>query len=186
MGRDAPLLRLRTTLATDGLAALLLAVISGTAVVAVFEWDVKDMALGLPLGVAVWGGVKFLAETREHLPRGALPEAPAAHVAAPPRPGFARRTIWFLASIPFLVVLAWLADAWSLGAVFVPGQLAGYAAAYAFGFYLVARWERRHRQVVLHAETDDGDPVLYAATPERESPNKETARRGGRAVSREG
>jgi hypothetical protein len=35
--------------------------------------------------------------------------------------------------------LAWLADRWEMGALFVPGQLAGAAAAYLAGAALIAR-----------------------------------------------
>jgi hypothetical protein len=60
------------------------------------------------------------------------------------------------------VGLAWVADRFDLGAVFVPGQMAGYAVAYLVGFVLVRRWQRAHATQVLIG-WGSGGPELYAA-----------------------
>ena len=60
--------------------------------------------------------------------------------------------------------LAWLADRWDMGALFVPGQFVGYACASTLGALVVARWERRAgRRVLYDSSFEDDRPDLYAS-----------------------
>ena len=65
--------------------------------------------------------------------------------------------------VPLVVGAAWLADWWDLGAVLVPGQFAGTAAACLVGVMLVRRWERAHGRQVVMGRDGSGDTELYAA-----------------------
>ena len=164
MARDESLPRVRATLAGHALTLMLLAGVSVVAVVVLFDWSLKEIVVGAPFGIVIWGAASFFFETRRYVPRGRLPDAPTEQERERPRRGAARRAVWLVISIPLAVGFAWLADAWDLGPVFVPGQWAGYAAAQAIALVLVARWENNHQQLVVLAETHDGDPVLYATT----------------------
>ena len=82
--------------------------------------------------------------------------------ASPSFEGCCRRrdSCWWCRSV---VGAAWLADWWDLGAVLVPGQFAGTAAACLVGVMLVRRWERAHGRQVVVGRDGSGDTELYAA-----------------------
>jgi hypothetical protein len=60
--------------------------------------------------------------------------------------------------------LAWLADRWDAGAVFIPGQFCGYAAAELVALVQIRRWEKAHGRRVL-IDPDADDPRPYAGPP---------------------
>jgi hypothetical protein len=148
------------SLRTSGLLFLLLAVGLGALVLAVFDWQLREVLYGTALGVLVWGAFAGF-EVRKEVPSSeSLPLAPAG--AKLERSFSLRRVVLVL---PLFVALAWFADRVDLGAVFVPGQLAGSAVAKLVGAFLVRRWERAHRTRVLLRWSDSGEPELYATTP---------------------
>jgi hypothetical protein len=129
-------------------------------VIAFFDWPVADVALGSLIGTAVWGPAKYLWDTRRWVPHGEIMDAPAGV-----EPAWTRVELRSILLVPALCVpLAWLADYWDLGAVFVPGQLYGYAAAWLFAYVAMRRWERAHgRRVLIDPGADDARP--YAGAP---------------------
>jgi hypothetical protein len=150
----------QASLVVTGLAALTAAVGSAVVVVVVFHWTMLHVLAGTTVGVAVWGGIGFFTEVRHEIPRAAsLPAAPAD---AQVEPAF-RFHASVLLVLPLIFGLAWLADRWDLGAMFVPGQLAGMAAVNLLGAALVGRWQRAHRSRVLSRQSGTGEPELYAA-----------------------
>jgi len=151
----------RERLASGARALLFGSAVSVIAVLVLFDWNARDLVLTAPIGMVLWGAVYFFADTRRYVPTGPLPEPPPRRPSW--RPGRVRSWIWLGASIPLSVGLAWLADAWDLGTVFVPGQWLGAAVAQGVALALVWRWEHRHRRRVVFLEAEDGDPVLYAA-----------------------
>ena len=143
-----------------GFGGLFFAAWSAAVVIVAFDWSWAEVLGGGALGVLVWGALSFLTEIRQELPRT------DALVAAPSGAKVERR-IWppaiLLLLFPICVALAWLADRWDLGGVFVPGQFAGTAVANLVGAVLVARWERTHGAQVLQRRDESGDVELYAA-----------------------
>ena len=144
-----------------GLAALILAIGSGVVVVDVFHWQTLDVLAGAALGAIVWGGLGFFTVVRHEIPRAA--SLPAAPFDAEVEPAFQFRAGLLLA-LPLTFGLAWLADRWDLGAMLVPGQLAGVAAVNLLGAALVARWQRTHGSRVLARHSGADEPELYAAS----------------------
>jgi hypothetical protein len=140
----------------------MLAIASTLFVVLVFDGKPSDMVLGVVVGTVVWGIAEYLVAVREMVPSGDLGPPTAAFVETPPQP---RPSAGGAALIGFAIaaclLLAWLADAWDLGAAFVPGQFAGYAAASAVGGLATRRWERARGKRILVDLVGD-EPVLYA------------------------
>jgi len=133
------------------------AVAMSALMVIAFDWSPPEMLPGAVFGAAAWGAVKFFTDVRARVPAGArLPQAPADAVVDPKR-----REPWrMLLVLPLLVGLAWSADRWDLGAVFVPGQFLGYALADLAGALLVGRWQDRNGGTVLLRWNRD-EPELY-------------------------
>jgi hypothetical protein len=124
-----------------------------------FDWSLPQMVPGALAGAAVWGAVQFFATVRHHVPTAPRLPAPPAGAVLERDPGRPLRLgLW----LPVFVGLAWLVDRWELGAVFVPGQFAGYALADLAGAVLVGRWQRRHGGTVL-ARWNGDEPDLYRA-----------------------
>jgi hypothetical protein len=144
-----------------GIAALTLAMVSGIVVVDVFHWKTLDVLAGAALGAVVWGSLGFFTVVRHEIPRAA--SLPAAPDDAEVEPAF-RLHASVLLALPLTFGLAWLADRWNLGAMLVPGQLAGVAAVNLLGAALVARWQRTHGGRVLSRHSGAGEPELYAAS----------------------
>ncbi len=150
----------RYALTQHAIVLLLLSLVVGALVIFVFGWDPVDVAIETAIGIAVWGGFKFSLEVRHEIPRGPLPPPPAAAEMGADRNGFVSR---MALAIVFCAGLAWLADRFDIGAVFAPGQFAGYTCAYAIGGLLVARWERSTGQRVLSEVSDEtGENSFYA------------------------
>ncbi|HEY6886120.1 MAG TPA: hypothetical protein VI300_00035 [Solirubrobacter sp.] len=148
----------RASLVVEGALTLALALASAALVLVVFDWRPLDVLEGTTLGVVLWGGVAFFTVVRSEVPRAAsLPAAPAD---AEVEPAF-RFHPAVLAVVPLILGLAWLADRWELGAVFVPGQLAGSAVAKLLGAWLVSRWQHAHGHRVLSRQPGTGEPELY-------------------------
>jgi hypothetical protein len=142
-----------------GLTTLGLAVICGGLVLVVFDWQPLDVLSGTALGVFLWGALSFLTEVQGEIPQAeALPPAPPD--AAVEHASVLRRRL--LLAAPFCVALAWLADRWDLGAVFVPGQFAGAAAANLLGAVFVTRWQDTHGGRVLTRRDAPGETELYS------------------------
>jgi hypothetical protein len=136
-----------------------LAAVSSAIVVLGFGWEPRGMVLGAGAGMLVWGALEFLSRVREKVPgRQQVGEVPAG---VEIEPAFHLSKLWLVLIGPACLGLAWLVDRGDVGAVFVPGQFLGVAAANLLGVLLVARWERRHgRRVLSH---DDGEDVeLFA------------------------
>jgi hypothetical protein len=131
-----------------------LAAFSSAIVVLGFGWEPREMLLGAGAGVLIWGAIEFLSVVREKVPgRHQVAEVPAG---VEIEPAFQPRKLWLVLVVPACVGLAWLVDRWDLGAVFVPGQFLGAAAANLLGVLLVARWEHRHgRRVLSHGDGED-------------------------------
>jgi hypothetical protein len=131
-----------------------------------FGWNARDVAVGTAIGIPLWGSVKFFTDVVHSVPRGTLPEPPVGTQVG----GGSRGPVAVLGVTVFALVacagLAWLADALTVGAVFAPGQFAGYTCACGVGALLIARWERVVGRRVLIDESDDAadDPRLYASS----------------------
>jgi hypothetical protein len=134
-------------------------------VIGVFDWQVGSVLIWTLVGAAVWGSFQYLWEVKPRLPTGRLPDAPECVVVrsqSDSRP--LRRATHVLTWVTALFGLAWLADWWNVGALFVPGQFVGYACASALGGLVVVRWERRAgRRVLYDVSTDASRPDLYAS-----------------------
>jgi hypothetical protein len=141
-----------------------LALLAAALVVLAFDWQLGSVMTGGAVGLVIWGAVELFMTVLPQVPRGDLPHPPVNSQIATSR----FRVLSVAGSVVFAVaicaVLAWLADLWALGAVFVPGQFAGYACANTLGAALILRWERANgRRVVVDAADDEDDgPVLYA------------------------
>lgn len=159
------LVYVRSDFTKHALALFLMAALVAVLVIAVFDWDIGDVAIWTVVGAAVWGTAAFFTEVRRQLPNGRLPNAPdGVHVnGSRGRDGWLSRLSLVLFAIASCVGLAWLADRWALGPVFAPGQFVGYACAAALGAVLVARWERATgRRVVMDCSAEDDEFNLYA------------------------
>jgi hypothetical protein len=133
-------------------------------VVVVFGWDPGAMVLPALVGAVVWGAVKYYVDVERQIPARDLPPVPPfATERQSGSPVSWRRAAWIAFAVVACFFLAWLADQWDLGAFFVPGQFAGYAAARALGVVQVRRWERSHGVRVL-ADLDSDKPALYAGS----------------------
>lgn len=153
-----------TELRGDAVSRLVLAAVATAAALAVFDWTLTAVLTGSAVGAAVWGAQEYATETRHRVPRGEL-----VHTALPVAAAHARR----LRDLPGVLLAAalvagaaWLADRWALGAVFIPGQLFGYACADLVGLMHVLRWEQTNGTAVVVTYDGDGDPNLYAAARE--------------------
>jgi hypothetical protein len=158
--------RARRSLLEDALLVSLLAVFAGALVLAWLDWSVREVVLGTATGAFLWGSFYFFIEVRQCVPEGsALLSAPADAV-FDERDWLrsARAALWVL---PLCVGLAWLADRWDLGGVFVPGQFAGVVAAKLAGVILVSRWEREHGDCVLRRLDGCDEAELYGAARSR-------------------
>jgi len=143
----------------DAAASLALGGLLTVIVIAFFDWSVAEVVRGSLIGIALWAPVKYLVDSRHWVPQGDIMDAPT-HV-EPSWSGVEFRSILLVAALCF--PLAWLADHWDLGAVFVPGQLLGYAAAELFAYVRTRRWERAHgRRVLIDPKTEDPRPLAGA------------------------
>jgi hypothetical protein len=152
-------------LVREALWSLLLASLLTAVVVVGFDWGLDDMVGGTLVGIAVFGAVKYGTETRHAVPHGSLLEAPPG---IEPRPAAvtASGALILVMALALCVPLAWLADRWDLGAVFIPGQMAGYAAADLLSAALIGRWERTNGRRVLVDPDEYGSEVRpYAGPP---------------------
>jgi hypothetical protein len=134
-------------------------------VIGAFGWRVGAVLIWTPVGAAVWGSCDYLWDVKRHLPTGRLPDAPESVVVqSPSDSGSLRRAGHVLMWVAACIGLAWLADRWDMGALFVPGQFVGYACASALGALVVARWERRAgRRVLYDSSSMEDHPDLYAS-----------------------
>jgi hypothetical protein len=146
---------LRAALGTLWMAAAVTAI-----VIAVFDWQPADVLRGTLLGTLVWGIAWYLLQSRHSVPHGSIMEAPADASATSFSLGAGSAVLAVVLSLP----LAWLADHWELGAVFVPGQFCGYAAAELAALVQIRRWENKHhRRVLIDPGAEDSRP--YAGPP---------------------
>lgn len=139
---------------------LLLAAVSAALVIAVFDWQVGDVARGALLGIAIWEPIRYLGESARSVPRGRLVDAPAGMEPTRPRLETGRVALAVALCVPF----AWLADRWDVGAVFVPGMFCGFAAAELLVLGLTRRWERANRRRAL-IDPDADEPRPLAGAP---------------------
>jgi hypothetical protein len=160
---------LRDDLAGGAQRLFMVAALMAVTVIVVFRWGIGSVVIWTLVGAAIWGSVSFVLETRARVPTGRLPDAPA-NVVVNGRGGEPfRRLSRALFAVASGIGLAWLADRWDLGALFVPGQFVGYACAAALGALLVARWERKAgRRVLFDSSTNDQEPRLYVAPSTRD------------------
>ena len=141
-----------------GFMMLVVSVLGGALVVALFGWPVIDVLVGAVFGGAIFGATTYFGEVRHEVPRAAaLPRAPE----DTPVVSGARPNAWLWVVVPVVCALAWLADRWDLGSLFFPGLFVGISAANLVGAVLVGRWERAHGRQVLVGH-GSGDPELYA------------------------
>jgi len=130
--------------------------------VLLFDWSVRETIGGALLGICVWGAV-YLWQQSDLMPRGVLQEAPAGIEVEPGGIDFSSRGRLILVATG-LLPLAWLADRFDLGGVFIPGQSWGQAAAALVGLVRIRRWERTNgRRVVYDPDADTTRP--YAGPP---------------------
>ena len=114
-----------------------------------FGWDVGHTVVGAGFGTCVWGTVYYLRDTAKFVPRGRVMDAPpGVEVDRRTRDLSSRFELIGLATL--CIPVAWLADRFSVGAVFMPGVLFGNAAASLIALGAVNRWERAHRRRILH------------------------------------
>jgi hypothetical protein len=154
----------RGSLAASAGYSALAAAASTAIVVVVFGWEPAAMVVPGLVGTVVWGLAEYYLEVARQIPTRELPPVPPL---ATERQSGSHVSLHRAGTLAFAVIacffVAWLADQWDLGAAFVPGQFAGYAAARALGALRVRRWEHSHRVRVL-ADLDDDKPDLYAAS----------------------
>lgn len=154
------------SLLAQGIGAAGLALIGAAVVIGVLRWDPSAVAAGTATGVVIWGALEYFTAIRPRLPTGALEAAPAD--AAWERPSAGDR-MWLAPRLPLAVPLcfglAWFADRFGVGSVFVPGQFAGYAAASLLGAWQVRRWEREHCSRVAFRLKDGEEQLLAVAAP---------------------
>jgi len=140
-----------------------LVAISTAIVLVVFDWTLRVLATGVPIGIAVFGAGWYFSLVRQQVPAGPL-EAPPASAGLQNRSDKPRwpftALLW---AVPLCLGLAWFIDAVfdRSAALFLPGQFAGTAAAYLTGAARVSRWERRHGAVVV-ASASPLDEEIYA------------------------
>jgi hypothetical protein len=126
------------------------AVFAGAVVLVGFEWKPLAVLWGTGVGIAVFGVATWIGEVAAQVPRSRyVVELPGDVELDRP---YRLRPLWLLVVLAICVGGTWLADRWDLGAAFVPGQLAGSAAAYFLGAALVARWEWVHGKRVITSE----------------------------------
>ena len=141
----------------DALRSLSIAGLLTAIVLVVYDWQPGDVLLGALVGAVVWGGV-YLWQSRDSVPQGNIMEAPSGLEATSPRVELGMVVFALLICVP----LAWLADHWEAGAVFVPGQFCGIAAAELVALVQIRRWEAEHGRRVL-IDPDARRP--YAGAP---------------------
>lgn len=144
------------------LAALAMGVLLGATEILVFDWRPGEMALGALVGTCAWGALYYFTDSGKLVPRGTLQDAPHDMQVEPRH---------FDLSSPFLLIgvatlcipLAWLFDRLDAGAVFVPGQPFGVAAASLAAYVQIQRWESENgRRVVYDPEAADPRPLAGA------------------------
>jgi hypothetical protein len=155
---------LRNDLARGACRLFITAALMAGVVIGVFGWRVGSVLIWTLVGAGVWGSFDYLWDVKRRLPTGRLPDAPESVVVQSlSDSGLLRRAGHVLMWVAACIGLAWLADRWDMGALFVPGQVVGYACASALGALMVARWEREEgRRVVYDLSTEDGSPSPYA------------------------
>jgi hypothetical protein len=156
--RPFVLISVEDSLRTRGLADLLVAVGLGALMLVAFDWRGWDIFYGTAIGIVVWGAFYGLMDISDRIPSTeSLTLAPA---------DATTERVWgprLLLLLPLSVAVAWYADRFDLGAVFVPGQWAGSAVARLAGLVLVRRWQQEHETEVLLHWGESGEPELYAA-----------------------
>ena len=146
-------------LASSAAGSALLAAVSTVFVVAIFEWSLGALLIGGTIGIALFGGLAFLYDVQPTVARLATAGPPAEAVVEEASPGRLRSLRGLIIAGPVLLVLAWAADSWlsgESGAVFLPGQFAGYAAANLLGATIVYRWERQNGDRALIRQSGEG------------------------------
>jgi len=124
-----------------------------------FGWDVGETVVGAVVGTCVWGAVYYLTDTTELVPRGRLLDAPR-DVEVDRTSGLFSSRFALIGVATLCIPLAWLADHFDAGAVFMPGVPFGNAVAALIALGAVNRWERAHRRRVLY-EPDAEDVRPY-------------------------
>lgn len=138
---------------------LILATLATLGVLLLFDSSVASVALGTAAGVVFWGTFEFVWGVGPMLPGKRLADAPLNAVVEPPPSALSRAALLRLLVVaPLLLGLVWFADRSELGAIFVPGQLAGYGAARLAGALVVWRWQKRHDARVLIDIDREGPP----------------------------
>lgn len=157
---------LQRSLLAGALSMLWMALLGTAAVIGLFGWNPATVAVGAAVGIIVWGAGSYRWNVQWRLPHGPLHSAAPDATWEPPMTGlWVRRLVRFVLAAPIIVGLAWLADRLKLGGFFVPGQLAGYAAAYLFGAWHVRRWEQRHHSRVAFRSHGGREELLAVAAP---------------------
>ena len=148
---------MRANLLASATSLAALAVALGCLMVLVFDWSWSYTVLWGLTGAALWGALDFFINVRHQVPEGTRLVAAPSDVMID-RDG--RRPLRMVLWLPVFLGLAWLVDRWDLGALFIPGQFAGYALASLAGGVLVGRWQNRHGGTVLLRWNSD-EPELY-------------------------
>ena len=158
--------RLMKARADQGSSAVVL-IVFGTVLAAaeilLFDWNPGKTVAGAALGTGVWGLATYLTSTADLVPRGELQEAPPGVEIEPGGVDLSSR-FGLLALVAFCIPLAWVADRVHAGAVFLPGQAYGWAAASLIGLIRISRWERAHGRRVVY-DPDADRPRPYAGPP---------------------
>jgi hypothetical protein len=148
---------------TAAVAALATGIVLTAAEILLFDWQAGHVAAGAALGTCIWGATQYLRYTAKLVPRGVPQDAPR-DVQVEPQGIDLSSGFWLIGLATLCVPLAWLLDRLAVGAVFIPGQPFGYAAASLIGLARITRWERANRRRVLfEPDTDDVRP--YASPP---------------------
>jgi hypothetical protein len=141
------------------LGALATGVLLAAAEILLFDWRPGEMALGALVGTCAWGALYYFTESGKLVPRGTLQDAPPDMQVE--RREFDQSSRFLVIGVATLCIpLAWLFDRLDAGAVFVPGNLFGVAAASLAAYVQIQRWESVNgRRVVYDPEAAEPRPL---------------------------
>jgi hypothetical protein len=134
-------------------------VLLAAAEILLFDWRPGEMALGALVGTCAWGALYYFTDSGKLVPRGTLQDAPH-DLQLGPRQFDVSSGFLLIAVATLCIPLAWLFDRLDAGAVFVPGNLFGVAAASLAAYVQIQRWESESgRRVVYDPEATEPRPL---------------------------
>jgi len=141
------------------LAAFVTGVLLAAVEILLFDWRPGEMVLGALVGTCGWGALYYFTDSGKLVPRGTLQDAPQDMRVERPQVDLSSRFL-LIGVATLCIPLAWLFDRLDAGAVFVPGQLFGVAAASLGAYVQIQRWESVNgRRVVYDPEAAEPRPL---------------------------